>query len=623
LIASTSSKTPVPESLAEVFLGCVKRYPDHEAFRVPAPSGWTSLTWAQTADQAKELAAGLLTLGVGPQDRVAIVSATRLEWVLADLAVMLAGGATTSVYPNTHARDVAYILSDSGSVVVFVEDIVQLAKLRAHRTDLPRLRAVILIDSPDVDPSSADDQTPAISDDLLDSDDGWVLDLKALAERGRAHLTGRPTALDETVAGLRPESLSTLIYTSGTTGQPKGVELTHGNWVYLGQAVEEAQLVGQDQLQFLWLPLSHVFGKLLLAAQMRIGFATAIDGRIDKIVENITELRPTFMAAAPRIFEKMHSRVTTMVADEGGLKAMIFNWSFAIGIRCVRLKQADRAVPPHLHLQRWIADRLVFTKIRARLGGNIRTLVSGSAALAPQVGEWFAAAGLPILEGYGMTEAAGGSVINRHDAVKIGTVGLPLPGTEVRIADDGEILLRSPGVMRGYHNLPQATADVFVGDGWFATGDVGEVDTDGYLRITDRKKDLVKTSGGKYIAPTAIEGSLKVASPLVGQAVVLADGRHFPGALISLDTDALADWAQTNGVTTKDAHHDERVQALVQAAVDKVNASLNRWEKIKQFRILPRELDVESGELTPSLKIKRSVVVRHYAETIEQMYAER
>lgn len=596
------------ESLATVFFDCVQRFGNREAFRAPSPAGWTSLTWVQTAERARHLAAGLLSLGIGREDRIAILSSTRLEWVLADLAVMLAGGATTTVYPNTQESDVAFIVADSGSVVAIAEDAVQVAKLRAHRSDLPALRAVVVID-----PSGAAD---------VRGDDGWVIDLDELAQRGVSYLSDHPTAVDDAVAQLRPEHLSTLIYTSGTTGRPKGVELTHANWIYLGQAVEGAQIVRPDQLHFLWLPLSHVFGKLLLAAQLRIGFATAVDGRIDRIVDNLAEVRPGFMAAAPRIFEKVHARVTSTALGEGGLKAKIFTWAFGVGTQCVRLEQAGRSVPAHLAVQRMLADRLVFTKIRARLGGNIETLVSGSAALAPQIAEWFAAAGLPILEGYGMTEASGGSFVNRHGAVRIGTVGPAFTGTEARIAEDGEILLRSPGVMRGYHNLAQETEQVLVADGWLATGDVGEIDADGYLRITDRKKDLVKTSGGKYIAPSAIEGSLKVASPLIGQVIVVADGRRFPGALITLDADALATWCQANGVPAVEAPQDDRMRALIQIAVDQVNASLNRWETIKQFRILPRELDVESGELTPSLKIKRAVVSRHYAEVIEGMYTQ-
>jgi long-chain acyl-CoA synthetase len=597
-----------PASLAAVFLDCVQRHRDREAFRAPSDTGWTSLTWAQTAERVRELSAGLLALGVGQEDRVAIASSTRLEWVLADLAVMLAGGATTTVYPNTQASDVAFIVSDSGCVLAFAEDAGQVAKLRAHRADLPQLRAVVVIDPNGIEQARADD--------------GWVIDLDELADLGRAHLAAHPEAIDEAVAGLTPGHLSTLIYTSGTTGRPKGVELTHANWIYLGKAVEDAELVRVDQLHFLWLPLSHVFGKLLLAAQLRIGFATAVDGRIDRIVDNLAQIQPAFMAAAPRIFEKVHARVTSTAAGEGGVKGRIFTWAFDVGTRCVRLEQAGRSVPPHLTVQRRVADKLVFTKIRDRLGGNIATLVSGSAALAPPIAEWFAAAGLPIQEGYGMTEASGGSCVNRHGAVRIGSVGPAFDGTEIRIAEDGEILLRSPGVMRGYHNLPDETAQVLSEDGWLATGDVGEVDAAGCLRITDRKKDLVKTSGGKYIAPSAVEGALKAASPLISQAVVVADGRRFPSALITLDAEALDSWGQAHGVDPADASQDERIRSAIESAVEQVNQTLNRWEKIKKFRILPRELDVDSGELTPSLKIKRTVVASNYADLIEDIYAE-
>jgi long-chain acyl-CoA synthetase len=365
-----------------------------------------------------------------------------------------------------------------------------------------------------------------------------------------------------------------------------------------------------------------VFGKLLVAAQLRIGFATAIDGRIDRIVDNLAEIRPTFMAAAPRIFEKVHARVVSTAEGEGGAKAKIFRWAFRVGQACVEHEQAGRPVPALLAAERAVADRLVFSKIRARLGGRIETLVSGSAPLSPAVARWFAAAGLPILEGYGMTECSGASFVNRPGAVKIGTVGQALPGTEVRIAEDGEILLRAGGVMRGYHELPAETAQVLLADGWAATGDVGELDAQGYLRITDRKKDLVKTSGGKYIAPSQIEGALKAASPLIGQVVVVAQGRKHVSALITLDRDSGTAWAGSRGLAPDAvlAGEHPQVQAELEAAVEAVNVGLNRWETVKQFRILPAELSVEAGELTPSLKIKRAVVNERYADVIESIY---
>jgi long-chain acyl-CoA synthetase len=314
------------------------------------------------------------------------------------------------------------------------------------------------------------------------------------------------------------------------------------------------------------------------------------------------------MAAAPRIFEKLHGRVVSTVEAEGGLRARLFRWAFSVGTDAVRRQQAGRPIPTALRLRVAVADRLVFTKIRGRLGGRLEVLVSGSAALSPRLGEWFAAAGLPILEGYGLTEATGASFCNRPGHLRIGTVGQAFAGTEARIADDGELLLRSPGVMRGYHGRPELTAEVLDADGWLATGDIGEIDADGYLRITDRKKDLVKTSGGKYIAPSAIESAIKATSPLVSSAVVIADGRNFASLLVTLDPD------------TATGQPAEALEAAIERAIADVNATLNRWETIKRYRILPRELSVEAGEVTPSLKVKRPVVAANFAAVIEEIY---
>jgi long-chain acyl-CoA synthetase len=363
-------------------------------------------------------------------------------------------------------------------------------------------------------------------------------------------------------------------------------------------------VIGPDHVHFLWLPLSHVFRKLLLAAQYEIGFVTAIDGRIDRIVDNLAEIQPTAMATAPRIFEKVHNRAVAAGTAGGGPRAALFRWAFRVGVDAVRRGQKRRG------LRLAVADRLVFARIRARLGGRLEILFSGSAALPPRIAEWFAAAGLPILEGYGLTETTGVSFFARPGRGRIGSVGQTLPGTEVRLGEDGEILLRGPGIMRGYHGLPRQTAAVLDPDGWFATGDIGVLDNDGYLRITDRKKDLVKTSGGKYIAPTAIESAVKATCPLVGTAVVVAEGRNFASLLLTLDPD-----------TTRTMPRGD-VDAAIARAIATVNAGLNRWETIKQFRVLPRELSVEAGELTPSLKVKRAVVARNHADLIESIYTE-
>jgi long-chain acyl-CoA synthetase len=575
-------------SVGEAILTRCRSTPEAEAFRHPAAGDqWASLTWGEVAARTTELAAGLLALGVTSEQRVAIAATTRIEWVLADLAVMFAGAATTTVYPTTNTDDVTYILADCAAVLVFAEDAAQVAKLRSGDGWVAGVRHVVVFDA---------------------VDDPAVLTLDDLATLGRRHLEGNPGAVDDALGAVRPDQLATIIYTSGTTGRPKGVELTHANWIYMGAAVGGEDLMRPHDVQFLWLPLSHVFGKLLLATQYEVGFVTAIDGRIDRIVPNLTIVQPTIMAAAPRIFEKVHSRIVAAATDGGGPRAALFRWAFRIGIDAVHRRQQGLPVPPLRRAQLALADRLVFAPIRSRLGGRLEILFSGSAALSPAIAEWFAAAGLPILEGYGLTEATGVSFCNRPGRLHIGTVGQPLPGTEVRIGEDGEILLRGPGVMRGYHCLPDQTTAAIDAEGWLATGDVGEIDADGYLRITDRKKDLAKTSGGKYIAPTAIESALKAASPLIGTAVVIADGRNFASALLTLDPDT------TRGLPA------DAINAGISRAIDTVNAGLNRWETVKQFRVLPRELTVEAGELTPSLKVKRAVVARHYADLIDSIY---
>jgi long-chain acyl-CoA synthetase len=604
--SATAALPSRASSAGAVFLDRVKMAPNAEAFRSPEGDGepWRSWTWHETETRVRAVAGGLLSLGLQVEQRVAIASTTRLEWIWADLAIMLAGGATTTVYPATQSDDVAFILQDSGSVIVFAEDDSQVAKLRERHYDLKHVVAVVVFDGT--------------------SDGDWVITLDELRERGDKYLAEHPSAIEEIVASLTPDHLATLVYTSGTTGRPKGVELTHGSWTYEGAAVEALGLLRADLVQFLWLPLSHVFGKVLLSAQWQIGFSTAVDGRVDRIVDNLGIIQPTFMAAAPRIFEKVYTRIVSTTEAEGGIKAKIFSWAFNVGLDVVKRETEGRSVPPHLRAQQVIADRLVFSKIRHRLGGRIEYFVSGSAALSPDIANWFLAAGLIILEGYGLTETSAGSCVNLPTDFKIGTVGRPLPGSEIRLAEDGEILIKGPGVMRGYHNHPDQSAEVLVGDGWFATGDVGEIGDDGRLRITDRKKDLVKTSNGKYIAPSAIESSFKARCPIASQMVVQAEGRSFATALVTIDPDALQTWAHGQGLDASDAEAfatGDLVRAHVAAAVDELNARLNRWETIKDFRVLPRDFTVESGELTPSLKVKRKVVREHYAAEIEEMYA--
>jgi long-chain acyl-CoA synthetase len=594
--------TPAP-SLARLFFDRVAATPGTEAFRFPTGSGWTSVTWAQTAETVRTLAAGLLALGIEPEQRVAIASGTRIEWLYADLAVMCAGAATTAVYPTTGEEDVAYILADSGTRIVFAEDDVQVAKLRRQRDRLPDVVRVVTFDG--------------------DADGEWVLSLADLRALGAAHLRDHPTSVDDAVAAVGPEHLATLIYTSGTTGQPKGVELPHRCWTYLGAGAEAIEILRPDDLQLLWLPLSHSFGKMLAAVQLQIGFPTAVDGRVDKIVENLAVVRPTFTAGPPRIFEKVHAKVVQTVQDEGGLRLRLFTWAFDVGGQVSRARLEGRRPSPVLRAQHALADRLVLAKVRARLGGRIRFLVSGSAALSPDIAAWFHAAGLALIEGYALTETGGGACIGDPEHPTVGVVGPPLVGSELKIADDGEILLRGPFVMRGYHNLPEATAEVLSADGWFATGDIGELDPTGRLRVTDRKKDLIKTSGGKFIAPQPIEVMFKAICPLASQMLVHADRRSYATALIALDPDALSQWGRAQGLAASDhatLARDPALEEYVRGCVEELNGRLNRWETIKDFRILDHDLSVESDELTPSMKVKRRTMEAMHASLLDSMY---
>jgi long-chain acyl-CoA synthetase len=587
-------------SVAAMLVDQVRTRGTQEAFRYRDGERWVSLTWQQTQDQVFELAAGLLALGVGPEDRVAIDANTRLEWILADCAVMCAGGATTTVYPNTQHEDVSYILGDSESKVLFAEDESQVAKVLDHLDELPGLVTIVQIDG-----------TPSHE---------RVISWAELATRGREHLAQNPRAVDEAIAPIGPEHLATLIYTSGTTGRPKGVRLVQDNWTYLAAALEEFDIIEPDDLQYLWLPLSHVFGKVLITAQLRLGFATAVDGNIERIVENLGVVQPTFMAGAPRIFEKVRAKVMTSASS--GTKAKIFDWAFAVGRKTTPLRLAGKKPTGLLAVQYAVADRLVFSKIKARMGGKIRFFVSGSASLNREVQEWFYAAGLLILEGYGLTETGAATCVNNPRATRFGTVGPPLPGTEARIADDGEIMIKGPGVMRGYHHLDEATAEVLQGD-WLATGDLGEIDSHGYVRITDRKKDLIKTSGGKYVAPQKVEGTLKAACPYFSQVVVHGEGRKYITALVTLDPESLQAWASEQGVEHgpgEDLTQHPQVRAMVESYVSTANKGLERWETIKKFEILPSELSVDEGEVTPSMKIRRKAVERKYHDLLETMY---
>jgi long-chain acyl-CoA synthetase len=603
-----ASEVPSPaerqtfRSVPEILLRRISATPQREAFQHPAGAAWRTLTWSEVGESVRAIACGLRALGLSDEQRCSILSGTRLEWILSDLGILCAGGATTTIYPASTADECAFILKDSGSAFVFAENEGQVAKLVARRQELPQVQRVIVIDGPA-------------------GQDGWVIPLAELMDKGREHAARDPGGFERVAGGVGPDALATLIYTSGTTGRPKGVELTHDNWVYEAEAIDALALLRPDDKQFLWLPLAHSFGKVLEVAQLRIGFATAIDGRVDKIVENLAALRPTFVAAVPRIFEKVHNKVVSGAMGGGALKAQIFSWALDVGRRCSELEQRGERPGGWLAFERSIAHRLVFGKLQARFGGRLRFFVSGSAPLARPLAEFFHAAGILILEGYGLTESSAASFVNLPARYKFGTVGPPLPGTEVKIAEDGEIIIGGRGIMRGYHGLPEETKEALDGR-WLRTGDIGMVDEQGFLVITDRKKDLIKTSGGKYVAPQYVEGELKALCPYVSQVLVHGDRRNYCTALVAFDEEALKTWAAEKGLSGSYAELAARpeARALIQSYVDQLNAKLPSYETIKQFAILPADLTVESGDLTTSLKLKRKAVEQKHKPLLDRFY---
>ncbi|MGV1003448.1 MAG: AMP-dependent synthetase/ligase [Candidatus Nanopelagicales bacterium] len=601
-----SLETPLPAhapTLAHSILDRIAASPDLPAFSEPVGEGrWRSHTYAEWGSEVSIYAAALIDLGLDLADCVAICSQTRLAWITIDSAIMCAGGANTTIYPSTNEAEVAFMLADSSTKILVAEDADQAAKALHQREALPELRKIVLIDG--------------------EGDGDFVISMAQLRSLGVARLAADPEVVDRRVAQLTPDSLATVIYTSGTTGRAKGVELPHRCWVFEGAAIDALHIADHTDVLFLWLPLSHVFGKVMIALQMQLGFQTAVDGRIPELVNNLAAVRPTVMPGVPRVFEKIYIGAQKKASEGSAVQARVFHWAFNTS---AKIKEAERqGQNPGLlaGLKMKLASKLVFSKIQALTGGRIRFFVSGSAALNVDVARWFDAAGMPILEGYGLSENSAVACVALPDSLRIAYVGPPIPGSQVKIAEDGEVLLRGPHVMRGYRNLPAETAEVLSADGWLSTGDIGELDSAGRLRITDRKNDMVKTSGGKYIAPGAIAARFKSLNHLASNLVVHATNRNYATALVALDPEALAAFAQEHSLTGDFAELSQHpaVRAEIQASIDELNAGLNRWETIKKFCVLERDLTEDSGELTASMKVKRKVVEEHFAKQLDSMY---
>jgi long-chain acyl-CoA synthetase len=567
-----------------------------------------SVTGKEFFEGVRDLSLGLSALGMDPGERVAIIAESRPEWLSVDLAVLAAGAIPVPVYPTLSAGQVRYILKDSGAAIVIVSTRLQLEKIQEIRHELPALQAIVAIE-----PSAAG-QTPS------------VFSLADVAERGHARLLnewGVAKQFRDVARAINPGDLATIIYTSGTTGEPKGVMLTHGALVANLLAAARVLDLSDADVGLSFLPLSHAFERMVAWVYLLCGVHLIFAESFDTVGRDIGLVRPTVMTGVPRAFEKLHARILEKVATASGVRAALFRWAIGAGVRTAAATLRGRSAGPLDKLQARLADRLVFGKIRDGLGGRMRYLVSGSAALGASVAEFFSAIDLPIVEGYGLTETAPILSVNPPDAPRVGSVGKSLPGVELRIAEDGEILARGPNLMSGYYNKPEATAAVLK-DGWFHTGDIGTIDGEGYLSITDRKKDLLVTSGGKKIAPQPIEATLK-RSPLLAEAILLGERRKFVAALLVPDFPALERRLKALGRppgTREELVTRDDVVSLYQELVDALNRELSQFERIKRIAILPAEFTIESGELTPTLKVKRKVVEERWRDAIERLYKE-
>jgi long-chain acyl-CoA synthetase len=564
------------------------------AYLVGHDDHWHEVSWAEAGQRVDALANGLLARGIRKGDAFAILARTTLEWSLFDFALAHVGAVVTPVYANNSAKDVEYVLDHSDSVGVLCEDTGQLAKVDESRAALPKLRHVLTFD-----------------------------DLAALEAEGRAFAAANPSALDEAVGAIGEEDLFTFIYTSGTTGPPKGCMIRHRNYYAMTAVVDSLpRVVETGDLMLLYLPLAHNFGRLMHLAGPYVGFTIAFVSDPTDLATAIPSLRPTVLPSVPRVYEKIHTAVISAFAETSGVKRALVDWSLPVGRRASELRATKSPLPAGLRVQHAIADRLVFAKVRERLGGRLRTPISGGAPLAQEIAEFFDVFGIRILEGYGLTECTTAATINTPERYRFGTVGPAFPGFELRVADDGELLIRSETVFAGYYKDTEATAAVLAADGWLSTGDIAEIDGDGFVRITDRKKDILVTAGGKNVAPQNIENDLK-ASRFVSQALVVGDRRPYVAALITLEPDEIAKWAAAQGIEGDAAAiaRDDRVHELIQGVVDGVNRDRSRFEQLKRFTILPRDFSPEEGEITPTLKLKRRVCLEHFADEVEALYA--
>jgi long-chain acyl-CoA synthetase len=596
-----------PRTLNELFNIAVARFREGELLRFKKGESWLSLSYGEVARYVRELALGLYAVGLRAGDRAAIWSENRPEWNLSDLACLAIGAVDVPIYATQTRAQVEFILNDSGARAIFVSSSF-LADALAIKERLPALEWIICFDSAGTEGGSE-----------------GPIEIKGLVGLGRA-LYGRAPELYESLwQAIQPDSLATLLYTSGTTGQPKGVCLTHRNLTANAMnSYRWLRLEGKRDVALTYLPFTHIFERSVWYLYVYYGAVIAYAESIDRVAANLAEVRPTVMTSVPRMFEKIYARIVERGLSSGFPKRQIFAWSLGVARRWAEQKNRGEAIGSWLSLQHRVADSLVFEKWREAVGGNIRAFISGGAPLAPEIAYIFYGAGLLILQGYGLTETSPSISCNTEERNRIGTVGPVMDNVSVRIAEDGEILVKGDTVMKGYYNRPEENEEAFTPDGWLKTGDVGYLDEDGFLVITDRKKELIKTSGGKYIAPQQIETLIK-ASRFVSQVVVIGNGRKYASALIYPSIEVLRGYAELKGIKYSDEREllsNPRIIDLIRRQVDRTTSDLARYEKVKKVALLDRELTIESGELTPTLKPRRSVIEKRYQALIDRLYEE-
>jgi long-chain acyl-CoA synthetase len=588
----TNSKT-----IADLLPKAAAQYGSNVAVRYKEGDRWIGKSFDEVVEIVRPLAFGLVTLGVEKGDRVSILANTRPEWTYFDFAALSIGATVVPIYQTNSPEECRYVLENSDSKVVVVEDAEQLEKVRQVRDQLPQLEHIVLM--------------TGSAEDAIAMDD--------LAARGGGGDAATWEALYEAVA---PEDICTFIYTSGTTGPPKGCIISHGNYRAMLNMVNDVSVIEDEDVAYLYLPLAHSFALLIQLGTFDLGTTLAYWERDPlKILPNLAELKPSYFPSVPRIFEKIYTAATSGIEKEGGLKKAIFNWAIKTGEKMREAERSGRKPSFLLQRQYDFADKKVLSKIRNLFGGRIRLAVSGAAPINPEILRFFDAAGVLVLEGWGMTETSTAATISTPDDFKVGTIGKPFPGCEVKIADDGEILVKGPNVFQGYHKNPEATSETIVG-GWLHTGDIGEIDGDGFIKITGRKKDIIITAGGKNITPANLEAEIKQ-HPLVSQCVVVGDRRPYLVALVTLDPEEAVKYAQENNLPEDPVQlaQNPDIKAQIEAHVEKINQNFARVEQVKKISILPNDLSQESGELTPTLKVKRAVVAQKHEDAIEQLYA--